>query len=204
MKNTTDNILARNLKKAIYEDRLSDIDLPDGKNIDGPFYHGTCMLPDEGVFSTLKSGMSDFEALWVASDEWVSETFAASRCGTGRAEVEDSFPAVYKIMQNVTNAIPIDQNLVKDLMFELDVNDPRELIPHLDTLGYDAWVAMGSVSERLYTDIAIFSSEIEIEEMKMFIDGEWTDYFNPENFKEKMNGKMKSDHLDRFTRPLAV
>jgi hypothetical protein len=144
--------------------------------------------------------MSDFDALWVSMDEWVSESFAANTCG----QEESGIPVVYRVMQNLDKAAGLDQTIVNEMMNALGLEDPRDLIPHLEMEGYDGWTTLGSIGSRIYTDIAIFRSEVEIDTMKVFIDGKWTEYFDPEEFSEKMTGKMESDHLERFTRVMHV
>ncbi len=198
MRKRSDIILAKNIKQAIHNYTLKGIEMPDGVPIPGPFYHGTGIIPGEGVFNSLQSGIADFDALWVATEQWVSEIFASNRSG------KDSLPVVYKTTQNLEKAASLDQYIVNEMMDRLGLDDPRELIPHLSMEGYDGWTTLGSVNSQLYTDIAIFANEVDIDSMKVFIDDDWTDFFAIEEFTQKMSGKMESDHLERFTRVMHV
>jgi len=195
MRNTTDQILNRNLKRAMI-DGIDD--MPASVSIQGPFFHGTCVSPEDGPFEELYRGINEFEAIWVSQEEWVSEMFANDKCDNR------GYKVVYKVEASVDRAVPLSEPLVNELLGMFDVDDPRDLIPHLEQAGYDGWTAMGSVGANLYTDIAIFKNDLGISAMKIFINGDWTEYFSPSDFNERLDGKMESDHLERFTRPLYV
>lgn len=191
-------ILSKSIKLAQYDGMMDELGMPDGVSISGPFYHGTCIDPNEGPFDELYSGMSEFDAIWVSEDEWVSEMFANDDCG------ENSYMVVYRLDNEINNAIPLSKEIVDGLTTIFDEPDIREIIPNLEMAGYDGWTTMGSIGEHLYTDIAIFKNSVSISDMKVKIGDEWTEYFPPEEFGSIMKGKMKSDHLERFTRVMHV
>jgi hypothetical protein len=196
MKDINSTLLA-GIKKAIVASRIEHLEIPEAKSIKGPFYHGTCISGVDDNFDTLKSEMSDFGAIWVSPNEWISKVFASNNCDN----MGGGIPVVYRTGQNLEKAIPLDQYVINELSEEFGVSDPRDLIPYLEMEGYDGWVTMGSVGTDLYTDIAIFKNDVEIDGMKIFVNGKWSDQFFDVS---EINEKMKSDHLERFTRPKYV
>lgn len=196
-----DSILEKNIKMAIFDHEVA---MPDGVSIQGPFYHGSCLDPEEGPFEAIVRSMSDYDAVWVSDEEWASEMFAGDNCGGDGKDGANGYKVVYKIDTNLENAAPLTKETAESITEFFGEADLRETIPYLERAGYDGWTTLGSMGSNLYTDIAIFREGLDISLMKVFIDGEWTEYFPPSEFRGKMEGKMKSDHLERFTRVMHV
>lgn len=193
--NKIDSTLERNLKIAMLEHA---VEIPNGVSVKGPFYHGSCLDPEEGPFEAIIRSMSEFDAVWVSDEEWASEMFANEECTDG------GYKVVYKIDTDLENAAPLTKETADAITEFFGEPDLRETIPYLERAGYDGWTTLGSMGRDLYTDIAIFREGLDISLMKIFIDGEWTEYFPPSEFRGKMEGRMQSDHLDRFTRVMHV
>ena len=163
-----------------YYDDVYDISIPKTK-LNGEFYHGSIILDDEDLFSEFGLGYSDWDAIWLADDETVADEFS----GWHGDERDNEIKVVFRIK--------IDINLIADISYELsetineiwELSDFREAIPLLEQRGFNGWVTVGSYDKIRYNDIAIFDpDQIEIQDVKLFINGDWTDFISVNDAQE--------------------
>lgn len=139
--------------------------------IDGVFYHGTMIDPEEGIFSEFNADYSEYPAIWFTSDLSVAKEFSEWK------DLEGYINVVYQIKVQSNKIAKISYELGKELDFYFGLNDPRDLIPILIEKGYEGWRAKGSINGTTYDDYAIFNSDkIEILGISILSDKDWTDF----------------------------
>jgi len=179
--------LSKNIKIA---QSLAGIELPNGVQVSGIHYHGTSIADDP--IDELTGEYSEWDTIWVTSDENVAEKFSDHGNGV---------QAVFEVQVNLLNALPIDHQVYTEIKYESDeFEDIRMAIPAIEMEGYDGWITLGSIGSIMYEDIAIFGSRIPVSKMKIKTPEGWTEYFPLDEFESRTGKKMKSDELDRFVR----
>jgi len=124
---------------------INDIDIND------TVYHGSIRDIDDEV-TDLSKGYSDWDSIWVTYDENIAKDFS-------ELPTEDEVQIIYKINLDVKNIAKIDNDFANELKDYFGIEDFREIIPILIDNGYNGWLVNGSISRKIYDDIAIFYTE---------------------------------------------
>jgi len=134
-----------------YYDPLDDIHVI---SIEGTFYHGTSIDPDDEIFSSPQIGYSDWEAVWITEYEHVAQEFA-----NWHGYTDNDIQVVYQINISSDNIVQISTPMMDELKEFYGVDDPRELIPFLSQK-FDGWQVVGSIDSTRYNDYAIFDDDL--------------------------------------------
>lgn len=158
--------------------------------LDGYFYHGTVLRKDEELIEKLETGYSDYDAIWVSSEEDVADDFS-DQFGVEEGEIR----CIYKIkLDNVENVVKLTYEQTQDIMEEYGLFDFRESIDILKNMGYKGWLTIGTIDEKIYDDYAIFYEDlIYIEEVKFYINEQWTDFMKINDAIEFLKTKIRKN-----------
>lgn len=140
--------------------------------LNGTYYHGTSVGSNDDLFSEFNPGHSDWDAVWFASDENISEEFAENSYRD-----DNEIKAVYEVSLKCNAIADIDYVQAEEIKNQWGLYDFRESIPILKQKGFNGWKTTGSIGYNVYDDIAIFNLNCaKIIGVKLFIDDNWTDY----------------------------
>lgn len=133
-------------------------------------YHGAQTSDGEVFLDFDPSIYGEYDATWFASEESIAEQFSKWHYDPDETQV------VYKVRINSDNIADLRSIDVRDLLDELAMSDPRELISLLSQ-DFEGWVTDGSIGRGHYEDVAIFdTSTVEILEFKLKTKDGWTEY----------------------------
>jgi hypothetical protein len=116
--------------------------------IDNIVYHGSIRNINNDI-NDLSLGYSDWEAIWVTSEENIAKEFSDF-------PTADEVQIIYKIKLTIKDIADINNDLAIELIEYFGLSDIRELIPILTDYGYNGWKVTGAISRHIYDDIAIF------------------------------------------------
>jgi hypothetical protein len=151
------------------------------KKLDGIFYHGFTIADDSGLFDELSTNQSDWEAVWVAEEEWVAEEFS-----DWKSYSDDEMKVVYQIQVKSTGIAEVSYETSQNILDEWAISDFRESIDVLKRMGYRGWITPGSIDRHQYEDIALFypNEQTKIQAVKLYIDDDWTNFMNFDEAQE--------------------
>ena len=161
----------------------------------GHVYHGTVINLEEGdgLYSKLRVGQSDWDAVWVSDQEKIAEEFSENKS----YDEEKGIFVVYMLEANCHDIAYIDYDDSKEIVDSFVVDDFREVFSMLDRLGYNGCKTLGSIGSTIYEDYAIFDENcLEIIAAKFKVEDEWTDYMSiieAEEFLEKQKENINED-----------
>lgn len=157
--------------------------------LNGTYYHGTSIQEDDNLFNEFNPQYSDWEATWFSNDESIAIDFADSA-----HREENEIQAIYKVTLKCAPIADINYEQSTEMMKLWALSDFRESIPILVGKGFRGWKTPGSIGSTLYDDIAIFSPHCidVIQGVKLFIDGDWTEYMSLNDAQQIINKKRAS------------
>lgn len=151
--------------------------------LNGFFYHGTAIQSGDDLFSEFNPGYSDWDATWFSDEENIAEEFADS---SNRSESETT--AIYRVKLQCAPVADIDYEQTQRMIEDWGLSDFREVIPILIRKGFRGWKTTGSIGYTRYDDFAIFSTHcINVQDVKLLIKGNWTEYMSLDNAQEVLN-----------------
>ena len=158
------------------------------KSIEGIFYHGTAIPKGESIFNKFEI-YSDYDAIWLANDEYTAEEFSAN---TQRDETDTRvvFECELSKIDNIICISNDDAEVISDYYGLLDI---REAIEILIQRGFNGWSTTGSIGNRhIYDDYAIFDIDIiNILRVKLYIDedDDWTEFMSIDDANDYLKNK---------------
>ncbi len=156
--------------------------------LNGTYYHGTSIGSEDDLFSEFNPGHSDWDAVWFASDENISEEFAENSYRD-----DNEIKAVYEVNLKCNAIADIDYIQAEEIKNQWGLYDFRESIPILKQKGFNGWKTTGSIGYNVYDDIALFNlSCAKIVGVKLFIDDNWTDYMSLSEAQDIIDSKRVS------------
>jgi hypothetical protein len=160
-------------------------------SVSGEFYHGTSI--DEGeVYRELDPNYSDWEAIWFANDENISQEFGENRTNDGDTQV------VYTVEINSDKIVYLGQQDFEDIKEHYHLEDLREAIPILRQAGFDGWQTLGSIGWNQYDDFAIWNMDVVTIKSIMLMDaeGEWSEKMSLDQAQEIVSSKEGIDEAN--------
>jgi len=156
--------------------------------LNGTYYHGTSIGSEDDLFSEFNPGHSDWDAVWFASDENISEEFAENSYRD-----DNEIKAVYEVNLKCNAIADIDYTQAEEIKNQWGLYDFRESIPMLKQKGFNGWKTTGSIGYNVYDDIALFNLGCaKIVGVKLFIDDNWTDYMPLSEAQDIIDSKRVS------------
>lgn len=163
------------LTQLLYERLVGDYDVNEVK-YHGDVYHGT-IFEGGDFFEIPEHGYSDWDVVWVASDEYAAEEFSDNRVwGDG----SDYIQVIIQYKMTANRLAQIDVDLATDLKDFFGYMDFRELWQPLKEAGFEGWVTLGSIGSYVYDDYGLFDpgEVLTPMSMKFKIDNEWGEYMS--------------------------
>lgn len=166
-------------QKQINESRLT---IPK-TSLNGTFYHGSTLRDDDYVIEHFNFGNSDYDAIWLADDEAVADTFS-----TWHSSDTNDVRVVYRTNLKINNIADISYELSQRLVEDWALYDFRDSIEPLKKKNFNGWITTGAIDFIKYNDIAIFyPDKIQILDAKLFINGDWTDYMSIDDANDMLS-----------------
>lgn len=164
------------------------------KRLDGVFFHGFSVNKEYNtdIFNEFDFSYSDWEAVWVAEDEYVSDEFSSWKSNDDDSDIR----VVYKVQVKTTGIADISYEQSQDIIEYFGLSDFRESIPYLKQKGYKGWITPGAIDSMRYDDVALFypDEQTRILEAKLFINEDWTDYMSLSDAQEMINKHFEIDN----------
>lgn len=134
----------------VYNYETDELKLPK-THLDGVFYHGTS-TDESSVFNNHDPDYSDWGAVWFAPQKNAAIKFSD--------QYDGKVKILFVVRLKSDDIADISYGTGKELIEFLGFHDLREAIPFLKQNGFNGWVTSGSIGDTIYTDVAIFDTDI--------------------------------------------